>query len=524
MFATPNEMLSQGLPQLEMRKALIVISMQNDIFYVKDDFYMFKNHDMLPRLKEMIPYFRKFGDIIWVQTELGVMPSVQTKSPSQVEGESANAAERNRRARENEESHLEDDVSRPRSEAQRTVDPPQDEASVTTSLMYPTSKSRDLVTLYSADVRAKKRNLDNAPGGDGDNVLAEQLTKPRKGKQGQFFIAETRGVEICDDLKSLIQNDDMRITKHFYSAFDQTSLLMSLRMNLCTEVYLCGCFTNTSVYATAADAVQHGLQVTVVEDCLGYRNEDKHDEAMRQMADVMGVNGIDSEEIIEESGGREIPDSDTPGITLQDLLISSEATAGQAALVSQGQPSAGTSSANLRRVSQAGTPSQSLMQPAAGPSRKTKRHSLNSSTGRVLGVGDRIGSGDSSIIHDALSPKLVHNVFHQLKDEIRWKKMFHRSGEVPRLVAVQGEIGSDGSVPVYRHPSDESPPLLAFTSLVQRIRAEVEQLLKQPFNHALIQLYRGGEDNISEHADKVRLKPQIIPDTKLMFIDFRHCS
>ena len=123
----------------------------------------------------------------------------------------------------------------------------------------------------------------------------------------------------------------------------------------------------------------------------------------------------------------------------------------------------------------------------------------------TLGPGDKIGSGDSRIIYDALTPQITVDVFNKLKEEVEWKKMFHRDGEVPRLVAVQGEVGIDGSLPIYRHPSDKSPPLLAFTTSIGKIRKEVEQSLKQPFNHALIQLYRGGEDNISEHADKVRL-------------------
>lgn len=497
----------QGLPQVETRKALIILGMQNDLFYVKDDFYIVKNHDILPRLKEMIPYFRRFGDIIWVRSEVGIVPAPQTKTRSQGGGASANTAKRNRREMKKEESLHEDDVPKMGSEEHSTPEPPNNESGETTPWVYPSSKSKDLGLLSSANTRSKKRTLDTAPYDDGDNILAERLTKPRKGQQSRFLVAETKGAEICDELKDLIDSEDMMLTKHFYSAFDQTSLLMSLRMNLYTEIYLCGCFTNTSVYATAADAVQHGLHVTVVEDCLGYRSEDKHDEAMRQMADVMGVNGIECEEIIEESGGREIPESDTPGITLQDLLIAPQVTASQASLVPQDQPIMGTSSSQSREPSNRGgkrdSPAQAPMEPTTTTSRKASRHSVSSSTTKVLGAGDSIGSGDSKIIYDALSPKLVHDAFDKLKDEIQWKKMFHRTGEVPRLVAVQGETGSDGSVPIYRHPSDESPPLLPFTPTVQKVRKEVEQLLRQPFNHALIQLYRGGEDNISEHADKV---------------------
>jgi len=80
--------------------------------------------------------------------------------------------------------------------------------------------------------------------------------------------------------------------------------------------------------------------------------------------------------------------------------------------------------------------------------------------------------------------------------------MHHRGGEVPRLVAVQGEIDADGNYPIYRHPADESPPLLAFSPTVSAIRVHVERALQHPINHVLIQLYRTGADYISEHSDK----------------------
>ena len=120
-----------------------------------------------------------------------------------------------------------------------------------------------------------------------------------------------------------------------------------------------------------------------------------------------------------------------------------------------------------------------------------------------LGPDDSIGAGDSRIIHDALSSPLVDNAFELLKEEVSWETMHHRSGKVPRLVAVQGEVDEAGGVPIYRHPADESPSFLPFTPTIEQIRAQIVELLHQPFNHALIQLYRDGIDNISEHSDKV---------------------
>jgi alkylated DNA repair dioxygenase AlkB len=58
------------------------------------------------------------------------------------------------------------------------------------------------------------------------------------------------------------------------------------------------------------------------------------------------------------------------------------------------------------------------------------------------------------------------------------------------------------SFPIYRHPADESPPLLPFSQTVSLIREHVQKVLNHPVNHVLIQHYRSGADYISEHSDK----------------------
>ena len=513
MFAAGTGLPAESLPELPTNKALIVINMQNDISYTHEDFYVTKNRDIIPRLKKMIPYFRKIGHVIWVRTVAATSSTTPSHDAALLEIASSNAAEKNRQDRLREESGLVDDVSNDDTSAEAN-EPTHD-------LLYPSSRSKKLMMRLSADLRAKKRDADASVFDDTTRVWPEQLTKPRKGQRSKFFIEGTRGAEILDELKNVVdESKDTMVVKHFYSAFDQTSLLMSLRMNLTTEVYLCGCFTNTGVYTTAADAVQHGLDVSIVEDCLGYRNELRHDEAVRQMADVMGVNGTDSEEIIEESGGHLIPGSNTPGIRLEKLSINPDITLSQAALVAGAQPSKGNEIVSsqarggpiqerVRDHTQRATQDVKAVDSSASKevstrdtteSAKKRRERLKA---RSSDVGDVIGSGDSTIIYDALSSSLVDDVFEAVKAEVDWRKMYHRSGEVPRLVAVQGVVGEGGEVPIYRHPADESPPLKPFTPHLEKIKSEVEQLLSQPFNHALIQLYRGGTDNISEHSDKV---------------------
>lgn len=519
--------LSGGHPRLKTRKALIIMSIQNDFFYIKDGFYITKNHDFLPRLKEMIPYFRQVGDIIWIRTIIGAASSsdpTREDEFAKFERAFAERAEQKRKLQQEKESR--DYESERKVNKQNNAAPGQEDAT-NLPMYFPSSRSRDFSTRTSADRRYESRSIDSKAFDGTDAAFLDQLTKPRKGQRAQFCIKGTKGAEILDDYKDLVDPaNDLIIDKYFYSAFDQTSLLTSLRMHLTTEIYLCGCFTNTGIYTTAADAVQHGLEVTVVEDCLGYRNEEKHDEAMRQMADIMGVQSIDSEEVINESGGRPIPDSATPGVTLQDLQISPNVTKDQTALVmgaQQGSPPVdgrdnifvkikgrGPLSAEQKKTSKRSKAKQGSNSPFTTyqPPRTTninhdRPQPVNRSGAITLAEGDIIGSGDSRMVHNAISAHVADEMLNHLKSEVAWQKMYHRSGEVPRLVAVQGDVSDDGSVPVYRHPADESPPLLPFIPQIDNLRRQVERLLSQPFNHALIQLYRDGEDGISEHADKV---------------------
>ena len=116
--------------------------------------------------------------------------------------------------------------------------------------------------------------------------------------------------------------------------------------------------------------------------------------------------------------------------------------------------------------------------------------------------GEPLCEGDTKVIYDVLPHPLQEDIFARVRDEVQWQRMSHQGGEVPRLVAVQGDIDADGGVPIYRHPADSSPPLAAFTPTVAAIRQVVAQRLGHPVNHVLIQLYRDGADYISEHSDK----------------------
>ncbi|CAO1600405.1 hypothetical protein XANCAGTX0491_004095 [Xanthoria calcicola] len=516
-----------GSTSLQTRKVLIIINLQNDSLLSSGGIQVTATHDFVGKIKAIVPHFRSIGDIIWVRTEITRKPGPVSPNPEQVEAAADQAHEKNKKAREAEEQNLADDTS--------SIESGRD-----MQFYHPSSRVKARMKKSSPATRLDQRSADLEAFDDDYVPFEDIMTKPRKGIEPTFFVGGTHGAELADEILPVVDpHTDMILTKHYYSAFDQTPLLMTLRMKLVTEVYLCGCLTNVGIYATAADAVQHGMGVTVIEDCLGYRSEDKHVEAMRQMADIMGVNGVDSEEIIETSGGIAPPDAESPiftgpgveGITMTSLSLTGSRTPSvesahpphthnpEGLLTDAQQPTIKvdkrTSSAIGER-SEAVTPTPELhtaaksvsSQSKGGTPGASKRASLmkNRDSGlinaRTLGPQDSIGAGDSRIIHDILEPGLAKDAFEQLKEEVQWQTMSHRSGQVPRLVAVQGEVGKNGEIPIYRHPADESPPLHPFTTCVGKIRKELEQSLQQPFNHVLIQLYRDGNDNISEHSDK----------------------
>lgn len=119
-----------------------------------------------------------------------------------------------------------------------------------------------------------------------------------------------------------------------------------------------------------------------------------------------------------------------------------------------------------------------------------------------------LGAGDSCLYLDVLSPELQKELFETLDAETEWNVMTHRGGPVPRLLSIQAEPREGNVFPLYRHPADEQPGTVPFTSTTAKCRDEVSRVLaaaeapQHYFNHALVQKYRSGADNISEHADK----------------------
>lgn len=490
-------------PKFVTRKALVIINLQNDSFDTSGGFVVCQPQDFVDRIKNVVPYFRRMGDLIWVRTEFE--PGKAVSRPD--------ATDENHDEHRLQDKELQQTANLSLDDTMQDPDAAHIQQVLSTQMYFPTSRTKAVMRRASAKTRADQRNdqMQIFTNDDDSENLDAYLAKPRKGQPPKMYVPGTRGAAFTDGICPFVDTEkDMILIKHHYSAFDATPLLLSLRMRLVTHLYLCGCLSNVSIYATAADAVRHGFEVTVVEDCMGYRSEAKHLDAMRQMADMLGVSGIDSEEIIDEAGGQEPPDVDVPiftgpgfaGINPPSLFMGTDKPE-KSSLDHLGAESQSVETHTTPNLDSPVSPPAGSADEVALKKTRSAQPTLDEPRTLVLGPGDKIAEGDSKIVHNILPPELVHQAFELVREEVDWQSMRHRSGEVPRKVAVQGEVGKDGSRPLYRHPADESPPLLQFTPAVDRIRKEVEKLLKQPFNHALIQLYRNGQDNISEHSDKV---------------------
>lgn len=116
------------------------------------------------------------------------------------------------------------------------------------------------------------------------------------------------------------------------------------------------------------------------------------------------------------------------------------------------------------------------------------------------------GSDDSFLLLNIFPSDTADELFYKLREEIHWNTMRQKGKRVPRDVSIQGTItvekDDEEYEPLYRHPADEQPELVSWTPTAKTIKDRVEQVIEQKINHALIQRYKTGKDNIGEHSDK----------------------
>lgn len=634
------------LPSIPTRKALVVLDLQRDFVCADGALPVTEPEGFVSRTLELVKAFRSSnaGDVIWVRTEF----------------------ERNRPLNPEDDKILVSDLPIRRTAGGGARRPP--------------SRSSD-----KALEKDDEAFLTVSPGSSEQPCV-------RKG---------TPGAELAPEVKDAVVADrDIVFTKTDYSAFapGQQKLVQMLRGRFVTRMYLCGALTNVSIYATALDAGMHGYEMTLVEDCCGFRREIRHLNAVKQLANITGCGTTNSPDIIatlqppkpektsvpstsKEDGekestnqgkgkdigdqGKDIGDQEketssnpvstglSPVLSRMTLAPSSASPTSSSVSPSQIPPTSTpalpqtsshpiqpttppqtTPNANDDHKSGASTStlaptndtviepdsqeedsdSQELShrfkallasaaskrnartRPSAAPpttstkptstqprtiamprQRQTSRSLETEPSGKRVAerpspdtnptkpspqtvqieavsnkppteavsstsdkdssntkvsssdqdsskpntqvlssepkpttmaeappsvVSEPMCAGDTTIITNILPPDLAEVAFERLLHEVSWATMSHLGGEVPRRIAVQGAVDEDGNMPVYRHPADESPPLLPFTPTVLAIKAATEKHLGHPLNHVLIQHYRSGADYISEHSDK----------------------
>ncbi|KAJ6782655.1 hypothetical protein PWT90_00208 [Aphanocladium album] len=432
-----------ALPKLLLRKALIIVDFQQDFVGANATIPITLPHGYVDRTVRLAKAFRQVGDVIWVNSRFE-----EVRPPL--------------------DANLED---------------PQNEQS---------------------DSHGSAANP--------DAFLSYEKAK--------CVLSSKIGAEVPQFVKDCTELKDVFLVKSHYSAFEGTGLLRLLRAKMTMEVYICGSLINAGVYATTVDAAGHGLNITLVDDCCGYSSEARQLKAIKALRALTGCSITPSAEVAQDSsqnskesgsGSLKTPPirrstaSPVDDIAQPMNALTLNVTAPRAA--EGGSLQGGTKNDEVYKQDDA--PTNAVQENNTHDTIYSQPPTMNTTTEPSDASAQQedhqlrgLCEGDTDVIENLLPPELENGIFEKLSKEVQWQRMSHQGGEVPRLVAVQGEVGSDGSIPIYRHPSDESPPLLPFSPTVLEIKVVTEKQLGHPLNHVLIQFYRDGKDYISEHSDK----------------------
>ena len=226
-----------NIPTIQTRKALLLLDFQNDFVRPAGALHVPNTPEILETLPSLAAAFRKVGDVIWVRSLF--------ESPKPI----------------NEWG------------------------------------SGDRIVLENEAPRRQPRQLPKSDvieiGSDRDSPEPVDAEAFLSAQSATCCAAQTAGFQFPAPLLAAINPErDIVLDKTAYSALESRELVLSFRSRFVTEVYICGSLSNVSVYATALDAVHNGFSVTLVEDCLGFRDFGRHREAMRRMADILGATGL----------------------------------------------------------------------------------------------------------------------------------------------------------------------------------------------------------------------------------------
>ena len=227
------------LPTLKTRRGLLIVDPQND-FLAKDGALAVQQTEDLPqRIADLVTSFRQNGgDIIWVHSKFQASRSTH------------------------------------------------DERILTSD--------QPVLTGPSAATRGR-RSRAHQQGPDEPSKCPEAFLGPPAPTRPECVRPGTTGIEVHPTVQKTVLSKDHVVMKSHYSAFQSEQLLPFLRKRLVTELFICGSLTNIGVMATAVDAAQHGYDITVVEDCCGYRSPELHNDALKQIREATGCDVLATE-------------------------------------------------------------------------------------------------------------------------------------------------------------------------------------------------------------------------------------
>lgn len=290
MAASLLAMLSQQAPNLPVRKGLLLTGLQND--FLSPDGNLPVNNlasGFLDRTISLIKKFRGHGDIIWVRTEIEA-----SKEAAEFDEDYCNVIT----------SLTEHDQSESDNESEE--EPSEEEEEQTSKKRKPENQKGSRGEAQHASRRKQPRasHSENVTSTSVPAAVDEEHFFTRTPNREACFIKETDGADFGVEVEPSVLPTDLQVTKSCYSAFCSTSLLSMLRSKLITELYVCGAMTNLNVYATSVDAARYGIKITLVEDCLGYRERERHDLAIKRLVEIMEADVATSDEVITAITGR----------------------------------------------------------------------------------------------------------------------------------------------------------------------------------------------------------------------------
>lgn len=269
-------------PEVHQNRALLLIDLQDEFLSDTGRLKVSNARKVIKNVADIVPQFRDVGDVIWVKTERRQhRPDVQSADDILVS------------------LHEEPkDVSSLRSRAK--------DMSPAGRRTLRTKKTQDmlaaLMTKYDVPPLSPGEKPEVSRSGSSEKTKNEEFLGRMSIDRGPACcVAGSTGVLFAESIEPLIDREsDMVASKHTYSAFRETSLLPALRGGLITELYIAGAITNIQVFATVLEAVAYGFSTVLIEDCLGFNYQDRHDEAMKQMCEGMGAEIVSSSELVSD--------------------------------------------------------------------------------------------------------------------------------------------------------------------------------------------------------------------------------